>query len=280
MIRSLILLAMLASVGPLAAQAPDTPAEADPAPDSPAPATRPASGELSAKVVSVAGPAQYLDTAKDNAEWQPLRQGQVLGGQVVIRTGFQARVELLLADRGSVVIEGVAKMGLSRLGKIGDQAQAEIGLKYGRIRAKVRPEAGPSDMEVTTPVATLSVRGSEADICYLVGNRALVKTRSGRWRISKRLGARREQTAGWVRRMMLLAGQSTDSKLQSPERLRLLLWDTELFDKFGITPVERMQMVSNGQGRRYGNAPPGRLLIAPTTDPPADPPSNRQPAHP
>jgi len=111
-------------------------------------------------VESVSGRAQKLLPGEGN-KWTPLKVGDVLDEMTVIRTGYNTVVVLKLADRGSVTIKGVTKIGISEFRKEGDLVKTRLGLKYGMFRAKVKSEVGPNDFRVKTPTATLSVRGSE-----------------------------------------------------------------------------------------------------------------------
>ncbi|HUU59422.1 MAG TPA: FecR domain-containing protein [Phycisphaerae bacterium] len=111
-------------------------------------------------VESVSGRAQKLLPGEGN-KWIPLKVGDVLDEMTVIRTGYNTAVVLKFADRGSVTIKGVTKIGISEFRKEGDLVKTRLGLKYGMFRAKVKSEVGPNDFRVKTPTATLSVRGSE-----------------------------------------------------------------------------------------------------------------------
>jgi len=126
----------------------------------PAEKPEPKTDPIRVTVVSVSGSAHKLRASDPKASWKPLEAGDVLDELTVIRTGFRTKVELKLADRAKVFIHSGTKIGIREVRKKGALARTRLGLKYGSIRARVISETGPSDFQVATPVATLSVRGS------------------------------------------------------------------------------------------------------------------------
>ncbi|MGC9454275.1 MAG: FecR domain-containing protein [Phycisphaerae bacterium] len=139
-----------------------------------------------ATVVSVSGRAQKLATDTDT-EWQDLVVGETLGGMTVIRTGLGSKVVLKLADRGEVTIERATKMGIAELAREGNTARARLGLKYGRVSAQVETTAGPTDMQIQTAAATLSVRGSGANVAHM-GTQTRASSFKGSWGLSSPSG--------------------------------------------------------------------------------------------
>jgi hypothetical protein len=121
----------------------------------------PAVGKVT--VASVSGRAQWFHPNKNDKKWVALKAGDVLDEMSIVRTGFRTMVVLKFADRGSVTINSVSKIGISEFRKEGKTAKTRLGLKYGTLRAKVGNNVGLSDWRVKTPTATLSVRGSEME---------------------------------------------------------------------------------------------------------------------
>jgi len=113
-------------------------------------------------VASVTGIAHKR--AAPNAKWTPLKANETLNELAIIRTGLGAKVILNLGDRGKVTVRSATKVGITEFTKTGQHVKARLGLKYGSMRAKVDRARGTSDFSVATPVATLSVRGTEGDI--------------------------------------------------------------------------------------------------------------------
>jgi len=150
----------------------------------PATTTQPAGEALKVTVVSVEGLAEKL-AAGQGDEWTPLRAGDELDELTVIRTGLRTKVVLRFADRGEVVVDRATKIGVGEFSRQGGGlVRTRLGLKYGTMRATVDSSRGPNDVEVSTPVATLTVRGTAGDIGYS-GDRGLgLRGRAGTWRLA------------------------------------------------------------------------------------------------
>ena len=117
-------------------------------------------------VTAVTGQAQQRLMSDAKAKWETVKVGDVLNNLTVIRTGFGSRVVLRLGDRGLVTIKSATKTGIREYSKRGNVVRMRLGLKYGSMRASVDSSRGANDLRVTTPVATLSVRGSGGGIGY------------------------------------------------------------------------------------------------------------------
>ncbi|MCE5325336.1 MAG: FecR domain-containing protein [Planctomycetaceae bacterium] len=163
-IISIIALGFLALSLPMQAQQAPAAAPQAPAPAAAAPAVAGAPlAPLQVTVVTVTGSAQKLETAKAGAAWQPLKAGDVLGEQTLIRTGLGAQVVLKLADRGTATVSSGTKIGIAEFRKMNTGIKARLGLKYGSINTKVDPSKGRNDLKVATPVATMTITGTDTD---------------------------------------------------------------------------------------------------------------------
>ena len=157
-----VCLAQTAASGP-AAKASSQPASAPAAGATSQPA---AGAEDKATVVSVTGQAQRCDASVSPKKWEAVKAGDVLNDLTIIRTGLDSGVVLNLAGRGEVRIGSATKIGITEFRKEGATAKTALGLKYGTIEAEVDSKKGPADFRVTTPTATLSVRGSHPQISF------------------------------------------------------------------------------------------------------------------
>ena len=158
-----------------AASTPDAPQPAANAPAAAAgpatrPATRPAAADgaqrgrsLAAEVVSVTGVVRKL-LPDAGAKWQPVTVGEKLGELVVIRTGLGSQCVLNFADRGRVLIRSGSKAGIGTFVRRDEKVTANVGLKYGAVRATVDHTRGESDFSVSTALAAGTLRGSEFDV--------------------------------------------------------------------------------------------------------------------
>ena len=186
------------------------PAATKPAVAATAPASAPAGVEM-AEVVSVSGSAQKRLPGEDQ-EWQPLEAGELLDLRTIIRTGLGAEVVLMFGDRSKVTIANATKVGIGQFSKRDDLVSIHLGLKYGAIRASVDSSRGPNDFQVKTPVATLSIRGSEKQGAYFadMGAKAIsykgrvwVGTPAGLWVLRPGEGGTQKRRLPILRKMYL-----------------------------------------------------------------------------
>lgn len=211
--------------------------------------TAPAVGKsqpIHATVVSVSGDAQKMNAGEPHGKWTPIKAGDVLDEMAVIRTGLgKSGVVLKLAERGEVTVNNGTKIGISELRQDGAMFQAKIGLKYGTIHAKVEKSAGPNDVKVTTPVATMAVRGSDAAVSAMVDAPGIVESYSGVWKTTTSSGSQNVQP-----------GQAATSTLTQWVQIAQERRDPGLAIT-GMTGQEKKMIVENGGGRGIigGGAP-------------------------
>ena len=157
---ALMMTALAVGVLPVMGQDRAVDAKAPAAEEAPKPAP------LKATVVSVSGIAEKRLGSDPKSKWEPIKAGEVLGPLTVIRTGLGAKVGLRFTDRGTLTVKSGTKVGISDFQKEGRLVRTRLGLKYGSIRTRVDGSRGPNDFKVTTPVATLSIRGSGGDTAF------------------------------------------------------------------------------------------------------------------
>jgi hypothetical protein len=208
----------------------------------------PDAGSRTATVVSTKGPAEYaVINGQDEPEWKKLQADLALPAGSVIRTGFRAHVVLKLPDGTTVEIRRATKIGISQLGR--DEAQGagktRIGLKYGTIRAKVEKQQAAGDVEVATPVATLSVAGSEAEIGYAVDTCLGVQTQAGAWNVARCP----------CRNIVVPAGDETDCALLPGVMLKMYRRDSYMAGPLGLTAIDKRVDLLRGTGRGWVGLP-------------------------
>ncbi len=136
------------------------------------------------EVVSVSGVVEKSVLGSDGKDkWEAVKAGEKLNELTIIRTGFASKVVLKFADRGQVVVNNATKAGIREFRKKGNEVRTNIGLKYGTMHATVDRSAGPNDFSISTPVATLSVRGSEAPVGYTGDMGMGMRNVNGNWNI-------------------------------------------------------------------------------------------------
>lgn len=190
-------------------------------------------------VVSVTGLAQKCDTTKKPVKWETVAAGDVLTELTIIRTGLNSSVMLSFADRNDVRIGSATKVGISEFSKDGPKVTTRLGLKYGTIRAHVHSERGPADFRVTTPTATLSVRGSKPWISFTADQGARGHSFQGKLLLVSAMG-----------QQIVNKGEGISDKHNLPVLGLLAGFRTQLGDKFGgLSMGEVKNQMTNGGGR-------------------------------
>lgn len=147
-------------------------AQTDPTPQTQAaaPAKTEATGELRYEVSAVTGNVRFAPIGTDplqDAGWQKIRLGDQLGAGMQIHVpAIRAGVKLtarpsepptvILIERGTLI--GITELNLDQQQ---GTAKSRVKLAYGAVRAGVAEGATRSDMEIESPVATLSKRGTD-----------------------------------------------------------------------------------------------------------------------
>ena len=190
-------------------------------------------------VVSVSGPAQKLVANGDKPTWQPLKAGDKLSELTVIRTGLRAKVELNFADEGKVVIDRATKIGIREFRTKGKRINARLGLKYGTVRASVQKRADPNKFEVTTPVATLTVRGTGGHIGFAGDSGLGMVSTVGPWDLNSALAS---HSVGAGEGTKTLTGSFTPS-------MQLLLYNRFNLGNRGFSFSEYLNFLRSRTGR-------------------------------
>jgi len=185
-------------------------------------AKAPKPAQMKVTVLSVTGIAHKRRADVADAAWAPVKAGDVLGELTVIRTGLGASVVLKFSDRGQVTVKSATKVGIKEFTGTGMHAKARLGLKYGSMRAKVDSSRGTNDFQVATPVATLSVRGTEGVIWYWWDLGLLMCGCEHTWRVEKKEDRKRrtiypkECTDGNLTRSIVLATRRRQTLIPDP----------------------------------------------------------------
>ncbi len=230
---------------------PDKPAPATDKP-APAPADKPADKAPAAAakdvvgkvtVVSVSGPAEKLIAPTDEKpqpKWEPIKAKDVLLDNTIIRTGFRAKVVLQFEDRATVTVNTATKMGVGQFRKVGDKTKVRLGLKYGSMHASIERAKGPHDVKVATPVATLSVRGSEGSLGFTGDMGLSFFSQAGTWGV---------QGPSFGRQVGPGEGTAGMGFLMAWLQMLFQQRDPRLGDLLGLNPDEMANLYANGSGR-------------------------------
>ena len=133
--------------------------------DAPAtrPATRPAAekpaGELLKAKATLVTKSVYARIASD-APWKRVKVGDTFGQGTEFRTGVGAQLVLTIADNSVVLVKSLTQVVLDTLLKRKDTIVTKLNLSQGRMKAGVSKGKFQSDFTISSPIASLSVRGT------------------------------------------------------------------------------------------------------------------------
>jgi len=123
-------------------------------------------GFAAISVVSVQGSAAF----KDKDQWKPLREKQTLAEGARISTGVRSSVVLSIDD-ATVTVKQMSMVRVNKNLTTQDESATNLGLKYGSVSARVsKIKKLRTVFNVSTPVATSSVRGTWEDVSYGPGS--------------------------------------------------------------------------------------------------------------
>ena len=201
------------------------------------------------KVVSVAGSAEKFVAGNDGkGKWVALKADEVIGEKTIIRTGLRTKVALKFPDGTEIKINRATKIGIDQYRKSGNDVRARLGLKYGGLHAKIEKGSGKTDYKVSTPVATLSVRGSESEFGF-AGDAGLgLHVADGMWEVNAGKG-KTKKTYG--------PGQFADAKGGASVKIMMQRSITRIADRLGLTRRDRMSQANTTQAGRGTVGLPG-----------------------
>ncbi len=128
-----------------------------------------ASAEI--KVISVTGSAAY----KVGNKWVPLKTGLLLAVGTKVSTGARSRVEIKI-NKHTVTVEPLTMMKISESKESESSSTTELGLRRGAVKTVIDTDKKVKTIfNVSTPVATSSVRGSAQFVRNTPGFRMDVK---------------------------------------------------------------------------------------------------------
>jgi len=138
--------------------------------DTPPAASKPAGddGSLRYEVTLVEGGVRYGNADKcdplKSEGWTKAKKGDQLGAGLIIHVPLRSKIKLVARPETPptvILIESSSLITISDLHLKNNVATSRIKLGYGAIRAGVAEGGTRSDMEIESPVATLSKRGTD-----------------------------------------------------------------------------------------------------------------------
>lgn len=156
------ILALAADAITSAQNATTQPADAPTGAATPQPTTLPADAKpITAKVIELKGDVRFAPLG--STDYKPARVGDEFPPETVVLTGLRSSAVLKIGEDDTytaVVIDPASKTLLSELFVTQEKKQVRIGVGYGQVRAGVVEGGLKSDFTVSSPVATLSKRGT------------------------------------------------------------------------------------------------------------------------
>lgn len=114
------------------------------------------------RVVSTKGETAYMD----GRAWRTMSAGQRLSEGTTVSTGANSEAVIMI-DRHELILKPLTTMKLYRHRVDKDGSDTDVGIKHGGVRARVnRVERLRTNFNISTPVATSSVRGTEQEVTY------------------------------------------------------------------------------------------------------------------
>jgi hypothetical protein len=205
-----------------------------------------------AKITEVTGKhVQYsLDGGKT---WQAAQKGVKLNQGDSIRTGFASSCELSFAAHTVVQIQPLSAIKVSEYTSTVSSAKVQTNLHYGAVRCGVMKGRIKADTRISTPVSTLSIRGTLVSVDYDPGTRqcmlrvdedgpALASTfGAGCKDCQKRRYVETDPNQLSTRQYELVEGMHTDCTLSRYLKLAIFeraVWVTGNYELAGVTGQE------------------------------------------
>lgn len=250
--RSKMLLALATMAFPTMTSAQDVAATT-------APASQPQPGDESLvyEVVEVAGSVKVapigMDPIKDAAAWRQVLPGESLGRGQQIRTVWRSKLKLVArpADPPTVILlENSSRMTIEDLAIRNGAAVSRLGLGYGAIRAGVAEGGVRSDMQIATPQAVLSKRGTDIfRVEYMNGrfNMSLSEQGRGLLQAIQLQLSNRGDVIGMKSRFVTPGQQVTHRMAQAIESMTFDR-DININDIFGLVGNDKLFTMLNDRG--------------------------------
>jgi hypothetical protein len=126
-------------------------------------------------VVSTKGEAAFMT----GGQWKPLAKGQTIAEGTKISTGVNSTA-ILNIDGSVVTVKPLTSIKIYKNSVNPQTRETSIGLQFGAIQAKIDKVAKvKTRFNITTPVATSSVRGTEEVVGHGAGDGTTVKVIEG-----------------------------------------------------------------------------------------------------
>jgi hypothetical protein len=130
-------------------------------------ASQPEGGDLRYEVYQVGGTVRVSPTGTDplgEAGWKQLKEGDLLQAGQQVHTSLRGKIKLVARPSNPPTVlyfEPGSLINISELNFKDGAATSRMQISYGAVRAGVAEGTTRSDMEIESPAATLSKRGTD-----------------------------------------------------------------------------------------------------------------------
>ena len=125
--------------------------------------------DLNARITDVQGKNVQV-SLDDDQSWKPAKVDLELPKNAAVRTGFASTCEISFDTHSIVQIEPLSSVRIADFFGTDTEHQVRANLQYGAVRCGVDQGRIKADTEVSTPVSTLSIRGTRAYMEYNPGD--------------------------------------------------------------------------------------------------------------
>lgn len=144
-----------------------------------------------AEVVMAVGRVEMRET--DNADWQPLKEGQKLRAGSTVRTGELSQAALVLKGQTQIRVNQLSTL---RLKTVESELETSVDLLRGRIWGQVKrllrsvtaAVDKPRAVSVSTATATIGIRGTDWDVEVGPDNKTTLTVLSGEAEVGNQYG--------------------------------------------------------------------------------------------
>ena len=133
---------------------------------------QPGEAALKAVITQVTG-ASVQFSPKTGAAWQKAKVGDELTMDATIRTGFASGCELTFGEHTVLQIEALSAVRVADYSKVSDDKEkVDANVQYGAVRCGVEKGRIKAETKISTPVSTLSIRGTLVYVEFDRGTRS------------------------------------------------------------------------------------------------------------
>ena len=125
---------------------------------------------LKARITNVTGKSAQISLSTGKA-WDQAKVGTELGTDASVRTGFGSSCEVTFGEHTVVQVDPLSSMRVADYSGRDDKEKVRANLQYGAVRCGVEQGRVKADTKISTPVSTLSIRGTFVHVEFDRGTR-------------------------------------------------------------------------------------------------------------